>query len=417
MDPARGKGKGGLPAVRAASLLWAGAPLLVVAAAALPLALVSRELVPYKERAPEGAQYVSGRDFTRVASFGFDRAAADVLWIRAIQYFDRQTWKPHDPIQRKSPLLAPMLDNVVALDPHFHGAYALGSLFLRIHRRYDEALDLLENGLEHNPGLFLYPSEMGHICAFDLGDRPVTDPKRIGPDIHSHRDLALKYYRIALECPDAPPFFARYYASVMTGRGRFEALLELWNDQYQKAGNHEELRKRALTLIRRTLAQRTTARLREALRRHREEHGALPAPGALPALPGLEDMRLAPLAPVRGIHAFRAGPFASGPVEGFLDGVLYDPGRGSVASLDRILDADADAREKIRAAVQGFMAQHGRMPAAGAAGFEELLSGRFLVRPPSHPLGGSYVLDANREPVPVEGWDEALAPLRGAVGR
>ncbi len=56
---------------------------------------------------------------------GFHPLAADVYWLRTIQYYGA-----HAESDRQFPHLYALVDFVTSLDPHFVDAYELGGLFL-----------------------------------------------------------------------------------------------------------------------------------------------------------------------------------------------------------------------------------------------------------------------------------------------
>ncbi|MHC4780112.1 MAG: hypothetical protein ACYTFG_16195 [Planctomycetota bacterium] len=192
--------------------------------------LLSEALISHKEAAPPSLEVVPGKRFIRMTAFGFDKAAADLLWIRTIQ-----SLKPTYPTRPKRPLLTPLSEAIITLDPHFHGAYLYCALFLRILRRHTEALDLMAAGEGNNPGLFPYPAEQGHICYFELGDLPVGDPFLSRKGILTYKDLALKHYERALDTEDCPDFFVHFYRAILTKKGMFKTAIGRFIDLYNGA--------------------------------------------------------------------------------------------------------------------------------------------------------------------------------------
>jgi tetratricopeptide (TPR) repeat protein len=114
----------------------------------------------------------SGRIADRVF-LSFDALAADVYWIRAIQHYgrDRKSSRTTD----RFALLQPLLDLTTTLDPHFNLAYRFGSIFLSIPPpngpgRTDQAIALLEKGLDHNPRRWQYAYDIGFVHYWYTGD-------------------------------------------------------------------------------------------------------------------------------------------------------------------------------------------------------------------------------------------------------
>ena len=85
---------------------------------------LDRQLAPYRET-PDLLWIPSGK-IIRTLSLGHNGLLADLYWTRSVQYFGRQR------MERKTelPLLAPLLDITVTLDPYLLVAYKFGAIFL-----------------------------------------------------------------------------------------------------------------------------------------------------------------------------------------------------------------------------------------------------------------------------------------------
>jgi hypothetical protein len=377
---------------------------------------LSEALVAYKDAAPASTEVVPGKRFVRFTAFGFDKVMADIYWIRAIQYFNNETLKPRDPTRLKGPLLSPLAEAITTLDPHFHGAYYYGSLFLRILRRYEQALSLLEKGEKHNPNVFMYPSEQGNLCYFDLRDRPVEDPALLAKGIRTYRDLAIYHYKRAAGKEGVTPFFDRFLQALLSERGEFRVALELWIQRHGAAAENRATREYCEDRIRETFALefRRTANL--AVRETAKRTGSPPPPPTLPSLRGLDPLRLQPLGEVEGYFAFATRAFAAGPVTRFRDVLLYDLSQGRVRSLFRVRRIDEELRESVTRGVEGFRKEEGRFPAAGVEGMRELMEWGFRLRAQGHPLGGLYLLDESGRVITERNWDEKLEALEARLG-
>ena len=96
----------------------------------------------------------SGPLASRLA-LGFDNLVADVYWMRAVIYYGTK-----EKVQGRRPnfdQLAPLLDLVTALDPHFRVAYRFGAIFLTEAYpngpgRPDLAVALLQRAIENDFG-------------------------------------------------------------------------------------------------------------------------------------------------------------------------------------------------------------------------------------------------------------------------
>jgi len=140
--------------------------LLVTLASAVGVrAATDRRFETYTPR--DAVQWVRSPDAMRRLALGFDALLADVYWIRAVQYYggtklsDAEGEKSYD-------LLYPLLDITTSLDPRFNIAYRFGAILLSEAYpngpgRPDEAIALLEKGMEAAPDRWEYPYDAGFV--------------------------------------------------------------------------------------------------------------------------------------------------------------------------------------------------------------------------------------------------------------
>jgi tetratricopeptide (TPR) repeat protein len=96
----------------------------------------------------------------------FDAIAADLYWIRAIQYDGRQRRSTRTVGQFN--LLEPLVDLAVTLDPKFNIPYRFGAILIALEPpngpgRPDRAIALLEKGLQANPERWQYAHDIGFV--------------------------------------------------------------------------------------------------------------------------------------------------------------------------------------------------------------------------------------------------------------
>lgn len=91
------------------------------------------------EELPEEILYLSSGETIKRLSLGFDALVSDIYWIRTVQYFGRKFTgtatatgnQQAEKLDKKyMPLLAPLLDIVVTLDPKQMSAFSYGANFL-----------------------------------------------------------------------------------------------------------------------------------------------------------------------------------------------------------------------------------------------------------------------------------------------
>lgn len=116
----------------------------------------------------EEALYLSSGKTIKKMSLGLEALAADIYWIRTVQYFGRKVIDSGKPLSSavskdlRMDLLAPLLDIVVTLDPRHIPAYRFGAMFLP-ERDMPAAIALLEKGIKENPNEWRLYQDIGYI--------------------------------------------------------------------------------------------------------------------------------------------------------------------------------------------------------------------------------------------------------------
>ena len=109
----------------------------------------------------------SGKSIKKM-SLGLDGLAADIYWIRTVQYFGRKLIESDKPLSAgatkdiRMDLLAPLLNIVVTLDPQHVPAYRFGAIFLP-ERDLPAAIALVEKGISENPNEWRLYQDLGYI--------------------------------------------------------------------------------------------------------------------------------------------------------------------------------------------------------------------------------------------------------------
>jgi hypothetical protein len=112
--------------------------------------------------------FLSSGDSIKRMSLGLNALAADLYWIRTVQYFGRKVIDSGVPLSAaatkdlRMDLLAPLLDIVVTLDPQHIPAYRFGAIFLP-ERDMPAATALVEKGIERNPNEWRLYQDLGYI--------------------------------------------------------------------------------------------------------------------------------------------------------------------------------------------------------------------------------------------------------------
>ncbi len=131
-------------------------------------------------------------EVTRIAALGFDNAVADLLWIRAIQYFGGNFSTLDEDLKKQG--MEKLLENLVGLDPRFIGAWKFGGFVINEAINDPEgAMSFLLRGGSMNPDAWRLTFDAGFIAFYQLQDYQVAkqlfNQAAYGPNIVSDAQL------------------------------------------------------------------------------------------------------------------------------------------------------------------------------------------------------------------------------------
>ncbi len=225
------------------SFLHVVAVVLVVGAllaAAAGLQRVREEKYPSTPIADASLYVTSGNALRRMTA-GYNALAADLYWIRAIQYYGDIKLKQGDAALalRRNPLLAPdpsrgapadysllypLLDLTTSLDPRFNIAYRFGAIFLAEAYpggagRPDLAVALLEKGLRERPDKWEYMQDIGFVYYWW---------------VHDYR-AASDWFNRGSQLPGAPWWLRSLAATTLAEGGDRQSSRTMWESIRQSA--------------------------------------------------------------------------------------------------------------------------------------------------------------------------------------
>jgi len=162
---------------------------------------------PRMGRAEELLYYPSGL-WVRQASLGYETAAADLGWLRCIQYYGE-----HRLTDNRFDRIGHVTEIVSELDPEFlepaiFGAFVLGQEM----GRPEEGLALLRRGLERNPDSWQLAFEIGFLHYVCFRDQAT----------------AARYFALAGRLPGHPEYVERFAAFAFQRAGEREMAILLW---------------------------------------------------------------------------------------------------------------------------------------------------------------------------------------------
>jgi len=204
--------------------------------------------------------FLSSPTVIKRASLGYDGLAACIYWTRAVQYFGYR----HHYFATSYNLLAPLLEITTHLDPHLLVAYEFGTGFLAPRPPHgagepEEAVKLIQYGIEHNPENWRLYYDLGFVYYIDLGDYK----------------KAAETFEHGSKIPNAHPFLKVLAAQMAQHAGEYDTARMLWSATYQTAQD-QQIKENAVEHLRALRVDEDVQHLQEAVTRFGERTGRLP---------------------------------------------------------------------------------------------------------------------------------------------
>jgi hypothetical protein len=209
-----------------------------------------------RERAiAEMAFFPSGR-FVSESSIEFQSLAADLIWLRGIQYYGY-----HLMSDRKYEWLGHVFDILTSLDPGFIGAYHFGGITLAWDAgKPHEAIDFLIKGMRANPMSWQIPFDAGFICYMLLHDY----------------GRASVFFEVASKMPNTWFILARWAAIAKSKSGDYQTAREMWLD-ILKGTENRALKALVVRQLKNLAFEETIALLQQAVQKFQEDKKRMPA--------------------------------------------------------------------------------------------------------------------------------------------
>ena len=174
--------------------------------------------------------YVRSPEAARRLALSYQSVVADLYWVRALQHYGRSRlgYAGAQPYE----LLFPLLDMTTTLDPLFNVAYRFGAIFLTEPPpggpgRPDLAIELLEKGLQAQPGRWELAQDIGFVH-YRSGDYLA----------------AADWFRRASEIPGSANWLPLLEAVTRTEGGSRDTSRQLWQHIIAQSKPEEEWMRR-----------------------------------------------------------------------------------------------------------------------------------------------------------------------------
>jgi len=191
---------------------------LILGTAACLLSSRGYRTFPHPRPLEELSYYPSGQ-LLRPASFGHSEAAADLAWLRAVQYYGE-----HRRSDNRFTRMSHVFDVLTSLAPGFVPAYVFGAFALAQEGgQFPAAESLMLKGLERNPASGELAFQLGFLYYVRPGGRSLNQ--------------AAEYFEQSARQADAPRNASRFAAFARQHAGRLQVAYELWSEVYHNSPN------------------------------------------------------------------------------------------------------------------------------------------------------------------------------------
>ena len=178
--------------------------------------------------------YLPTGKFVEQLSLGYREVVADVVWLSAVQYYGDFRKGNHDLKYFRG-----LIDITTTLDPHFSFAYRFGALVVSEDAgAFEEGIDILKQGMAHNPKSWELPFEIGFLNFVNRKDTR----------------MAARYFELASKMPGAPEYTERFAAFVYSKSGDTASSIRMWEEYMEHAENPylKELAERYIAKLKQT---------------------------------------------------------------------------------------------------------------------------------------------------------------------
>lgn len=199
-------------------MVFAWGVALAAGVATIGVAETAARRLPRPHPLEELSYYPSGAHL-RPAAVGHAETAADLAWLRAVQYYGE-----HRSTDNRFRSMGHVFEILTTLSPGYEAAYVFGAFALAQEGGdFAAAERLMQQGLERNPASGSLAFEAGFLYYVKPGGR---DLKR-----------AAEYFERAALRPDAPPQAARFAAFSRQASGQLEVAYALWSGVFEHSPN------------------------------------------------------------------------------------------------------------------------------------------------------------------------------------
>jgi tetratricopeptide (TPR) repeat protein len=194
---------------------------LAVLVSAIPWTQARIDRTAGTYRTQEEVLYLWSGEHVKRLFPGFEALAADVYWLRTVQYFGGERLFSRE---KRFELLRPLVDITTTLDPRLEIAYRYGAIFLSEAPpvgagRPREGMEVLARGVRHLPHSWRLRQDYGFFCYLYLGDT----------------EKAAAILNDAAEMEGAAFWLRMLAADLLTKGGSLADARRMWQQMYDQA--------------------------------------------------------------------------------------------------------------------------------------------------------------------------------------
>ena len=188
----------------------------------------------------------------RASTFGYNELAADLVWVRTINYFTDQLFRSKEMVHIKK-----YLDTIIALDSQFKEIYIYGpSMLLSLrglkytNREVMSAIEILKQAVEAFPEDWSFPKMLGSYYLFELKGKDTAEKD-------SFSRQGAEWIRRAALLGAKEPWLTSLAAKVLSQQGQRELAIRHLQEMYMTTQNdkvRQEIRMRLMALKEEQLA-------------------------------------------------------------------------------------------------------------------------------------------------------------------
>ena len=169
--------------------------------------------------------YVPSSTTMRMLCLGYDQAAADILWLRTLDYFGR-----HFISDRRYEWLEHLIEQVIALDPRFRRVYHWAGTNVLYGRRFTNANVRMSNYF-YERALEQFPDDSE--AAYRLGMNYLVELKGNDPETRlKYQEMGLHYIEMAANMFGAPARMKSLVSSLYSKLGKQRLAVQYLTELY-----------------------------------------------------------------------------------------------------------------------------------------------------------------------------------------